>query len=68
MNRIFFKKRIQFCRVCGFLHDKDYKDNDYFPWGKDGNTPTFDFCECCGTEFGYNDYCLENIIFLEKSG
>jgi hypothetical protein len=36
------------CRVCGFLLDEP-------PWGADGRTPLFDFCPCCGVEFGYQD-------------
>jgi hypothetical protein len=36
------------CRVCGFqLLDP--------PWGEDGCTPTFEYCPCCGVEFGYQD-------------
>lgn len=36
------------CRVCGLLQDDP-------PWGADGRTPSFELCECCGTEFGYED-------------
>lgn len=36
------------CRVCGLTHDEP-------PWGEDGLSPTFDICECCGVEFGYED-------------
>jgi hypothetical protein len=36
------------CRVCG-LHQ------GFKPWGEDGQTPTFDICDCCGVEFGYED-------------
>lgn len=36
------------CRVCG------YKSEDP-PWGDDGRTPLYDFCECCGVEHGYQD-------------
>ncbi|KAB0603055.1 hypothetical protein F7R19_10270 [Cupriavidus pauculus] len=25
------------------------------PWGDDGNSPTWEICPCCGTEFGYED-------------
>ena len=28
------------------------------PWGVDGCTPTYDFCVCCGVEFGYQDASL----------
>ena len=24
-------------------------------WGADGKTPTFEFCICCGVQFGYLD-------------
>jgi hypothetical protein len=27
--------------------------------GDSGTDPTFDFCPCCGTEFGYQDATLE---------
>lgn len=37
-----------FCRVCGFR-------NSLPPWGKDGRTATFEYCPCCGVEFGYQD-------------
>lgn len=36
------------CRVCGL-------DLDEPPWGLDGQSPTFDYCPCCGVEFGYGD-------------
>jgi hypothetical protein len=36
------------CRVCGLLQGEP-------PWGDDGASPTFDFCPCCGVEFGYGD-------------
>jgi hypothetical protein len=37
-----------YCRVCGFrLEDP--------PWGYDSKSPVFDFCPCCGVEFGYQD-------------
>ena len=38
----------RFCRVCGFSHDIP-------PWGEDDHTPSFEICECCGVEFGYED-------------
>ena len=28
---------------------------DYYPWGEDGKTPTYDICACCGGEFGFDD-------------
>lgn len=36
------------CRVCGYKHLD-------FPWGSDGRTPSFEICDCCGVEFGYED-------------
>ena len=38
------------CRVCGLRYATP-------PWGDDGRTPTFEICDCCGVEFGYED-CL----------
>lgn len=36
------------CRVCGLeLREQ--------PWGFDGTTPLYDYCPCCGVEFGYQD-------------
>jgi hypothetical protein len=42
------------CRVCG-LHQ------DEAPWGEDGSLPSFNICDCCGTEFGYHDATLSAI-------
>lgn len=36
------------CRVCGF-------ELVMPPWGPDDQTPTWEICDCCGTEFGYED-------------
>ena len=36
------------CRVCGLQQAEP-------PWGEDGKSPTFDICDCCGVEFGYED-------------
>lgn len=36
------------CRVCGLLQSAP-------PWGANGNEPTFEICDCCGVEFGYED-------------
>jgi hypothetical protein len=40
--------KIMRCRVCGLLQSEP-------PWGYDGKSPTYDFCSCCGVEFGYGD-------------
>jgi hypothetical protein len=44
------------CRVCGY-------DQGFEPWGEDGETPTFDICDCCGVQFGYED-CNE--LYVNK--
>lgn len=36
------------CRVCGRRHEEP-------PWGADSRSPTFEICDRCGTEFGYED-------------
>jgi hypothetical protein len=44
-----------YCRVCGFRQQEP-------PWGKDGKTPSYNICACCGVEFGNEDYSLDAII------
>lgn len=41
------------CRVCGLYSDD-------LPWGEDGVSPTYIICNCCGVEFGYEDYTIES--------
>jgi hypothetical protein len=36
------------CRVCGYLSEEP-------PWGLDGCCPTYEYCPCCGVEWGYQD-------------
>jgi hypothetical protein len=48
-------KQNYFCRICGLEHQD-------LPWGEDGKTSSFDFCECCGCQFGYQDCLLESIL------
>lgn len=43
------------CRICGYLF------SGWSPWGEDGQSPTFDFCPCCGVEFGYQDSSLAGV-------
>jgi hypothetical protein len=54
-------KNILFCRVCGLFLGKDIEGNDYFPWGEDGDSPSYDHCLCCGAEFGFHDNTQENV-------
>lgn len=42
------------CRVCG------YHNNDY-PWGEDGNSPSYQICPCCGVQYGVKDITPEEI-------
>lgn len=42
------------CRVCGL-------DQGFKPWGEDDQTPTFDLCNCCGVQFGYEDCNVEYV-------
>tara|TARA_B100001989_G_C24253401_1_gene323207 strand:- start:269 stop:553 length:285 start_codon:yes stop_codon:yes gene_type:complete len=43
------------CRVCGLGYT-------YNPWGDDGNSPDYSYCDCCNVEFGYQDYSIESTI------
>lgn len=47
------------CRVCGLEQN--------FPWGESGQDPTHDICECCGVEFGYEDFTLKAVRNYRKS-
>ena len=47
-------KNLTVCRICGLNHG-------YAIWGDDGKSPTHDICDCCGTEFGYEDCQLSAI-------
>ena len=44
------------CLVCGL----DLAGLDDLPWGADGDSPTYNFCPCCGVEFGYGDATIES--------
>lgn len=41
------------CRICGFI-------NEEITWDQ-GIYPTYNICECCGVEFGYEDCSLDSI-------
>lgn len=49
-----------FCRVCGF-------DQGFAPWGEDNKSPTFDICDCCGVQFGYEDCDLKYVKLFRKN-
>lgn len=40
---------VWYCRVCGLDYDES-------PWGPDDQSPDYSTCDCCGVEFGYEDY------------
>jgi hypothetical protein len=42
---------VWYCRVCGL-------DYDYSPWGPGEDTPDYGTCECCGVQFGVDDYSV----------
>jgi hypothetical protein len=47
-------EKINNCRVCGL-------EQGFAPWGPDGiSGPTYEYCPCCGVEFGYGDETLES--------
>lgn len=54
------KHKQHMCGVCGRCHED-------LPWGDDGNTPTFNICECCGVEFGYEDATPQGIERLREA-
>lgn len=45
------------CLVCGL----DLRGVDDPPWGTSGEDPSYNFCPCCGVEFGYGDSSLTGI-------
>ena len=42
------------CRVCGLEYSAE--DAEDLPWGPDEKVPSYNFCACCGVEFGYGDF------------
>ncbi|MCO5057435.1 MAG: hypothetical protein M9905_06075 [Rhizobiaceae bacterium] len=44
-----------YCRVCGLEQAEPQ-------YGKDGVSPTFDICPCCGVEFGYQDTIRDAVL------
>ncbi|MBM3202167.1 MAG: hypothetical protein FJZ56_07160 [Chlamydiae bacterium] len=53
-------RSLYICRVCGFKHKEPI-------WGKEGNCPTYQICDCCGVEFGYQDCSLQAIREFRKN-
>ncbi|WP_110955994.1 hypothetical protein [Anaerosinus massiliensis] len=48
------------CYVCG------YPDLAEPPRGENGKIPSFDICDCCGVEFGYEDTDEKNMLCYRK--
>ena len=42
------------CRVCGYTLKVP-------PWGEGEQTPSWEICPCCGTEFGYEDNTIKSV-------
>ncbi|HEV8103263.1 MAG TPA: hypothetical protein VGP69_05950 [Gaiellaceae bacterium] len=42
------------CRVCGLEYSAEEPED--LPWGLDECCPDYTFCDCCGVEFGYQDF------------
>jgi hypothetical protein len=49
-------RELHSCKICG------YYDEDFLPWGLDGEFPLYEICPCCEAESGYEDFTLESII------
>ena len=47
------------CRVCG-------KQQEDPPWGNDGRYGSFEICDCCGVEFGHEDFTVESTHAYRK--
>ena len=45
------------CLVCG-LNLQGFDDP---PWGESGVDPSYNFCPCCGVEFGYGDASFDGV-------
>lgn len=48
------------CHVCG------YPDLDEPPRSGNEKIPSFDICDCCGIQFGYEDSNESNVIEYRK--
>lgn len=46
--------KLYVCRVCGAAQTDP-------PQGESGNDASFDICDCCGVEFGYEDSTLAGL-------
>lgn len=49
-------RELHSCKICV------YYDEEFLPWGLDGEFPLYEIYPCCGAESGYEDFTLESII------
>lgn len=49
------KSEDHYCRVCGLYQETP-------PHGQSGCEPSFEICNCCGVEFGYEDLTRETVV------
>lgn len=52
-------KDLFYCTICGLEQSPP-------PWGEDGDTPSFEICECCGVQYGYEDCTKDAILKFRK--
>lgn len=50
-----------YCHVCGAPL------GNFAPWGEDELSPTFEICDCCDVEYGYEDYILPSLLAFRAS-
>jgi hypothetical protein len=48
------------CRVCGLKQQCP-------PWEASGKEPSYEICDCCGVEFGYEDSSLKGVITYREN-
>jgi hypothetical protein len=46
--------KMRCCRACGYVCD-------FFPWGINGDMPTYFICDCCDIEFGVEDRTYDGV-------
>lgn len=49
----------KYCRVCGL-------QQPHPQYGNDGKSPTYEICDCCGVEFGYEDLTRKSVMGYRK--
>lgn len=49
-----------YCIVCG------YDNKSYFPYGVEGDAPTYAYCTQCDVEWGYSDSTIEGALLYRE--